>query len=306
MKKIYVGLVALVVTCLVVGIGCRKNAQDVQGAANLTAEILAKDASFFSLNEAISRFDPEYLVKVYGDRRSIQELTNKSKELLTRLQQDPNNSQAQDQLAGFYHFRNTDQLKEYSARISITLKELDSRYGLSKTLLVPGGGALYAKARVLFVKDKYEQLQRGDPSKGEGTKRTNLWLEFVETEASNFGEWAYYNPDDQSFEGASESGGGGCNGEICCLKNEVCRAEALSSFYGYLVLYGVGGIYSGGKLGAVAGSPAPGLGNGLGALIGGIFGGVSGTAYAYIKYRADLDICKAKFQVCLAEKKTNP
>jgi hypothetical protein len=305
MKKIYVGLVVLIMTCLVVSIGCRKNVQDVQGAAILTAETIAKDASFISLNEAVNRFDPEYLIKAYGDKRTVQELITGSNKLLIQLQQDPENSSAQQQFAAFYHFRNTDELKQYSARISSTLRELDARYDFKKTLFVANGGGLYAKARALFRKDKYEQLQRGSARRmnSEQKKSTGIWMEYVEGELSNFGELAYYSPDNESLARDMESGGDGCSGEICCLKNEVCRAEARGNLLTYMAVYGVGGAVGAGKLGSIAGSAAPGAGNLAGWLIGAVIGGATGSVYAFAKYYMDLDVCKAKYAVCLAEKK---
>jgi hypothetical protein len=308
MKKIYVGLVALAVTCLVVSIGCRKNAPELQGSTVLSAETIAKDGSFMSLNEAISRFDPEYLVKVYGDKRPITELNAKSGELLIQLQKEPDNTVIQQQFADFYRFSSIAQLKEYSARISTSLKELDTRYDLKKTLLLPNGGALYAKARSLFIIDKYQQLKTGARQLNKDhQRRTDLWQEYVEAELSNFGELAYYNPYDQSFDPNVEMGGGGCT-ESCCWEWESCRTNARSNYWTNLWKFIGGGAIGSAAAGGAAASVVPFWGTVAGTVGGFIWGGSIGATLANLTYQNDLQVCGTNYLACLAKKreKQNP
>jgi len=73
-------LLIMLAACIISITGCRKNQDSVkeQGAAVLTAEGLSKDAPFIKLNDAISRFDPKYLVMVYKDTRTVKEIIEKT------------------------------------------------------------------------------------------------------------------------------------------------------------------------------------------------------------------------------------
>src|SRR5438105_2225422 len=124
MKKIGVPLVVAVMAALVT-FSCSKQVREESGGVLITAESISKDASFQALNSAINRFDPQYLRLVYKESKSIEQLTRQSNDLLLQLNTNPDNPGFQQQLANFYHFRDIEQLKQYSATITSALKELD-------------------------------------------------------------------------------------------------------------------------------------------------------------------------------------
>ena len=302
MKKIYVGMLALFSVSLVLFISCRKNTVAENGAVVLTAEALSKDAGFISLNDAINRFDPNYLVLVYRDTRTVPQLIAAGNDLLIQLKTDPGNRQYQQQLADHYRFSSVEELKQYSDRITSSMQQLDARYDFNKTLFVAKGGQLYYKARLFYIKDKLASRQAVKRTDG-SERKPQLWQEFVDAYYSNFGDLVYSSPGNESLEDGVESGGGGCGGEVCCDRYEICKMEATNNLLINMAALVVSGAVGGGKIGGVAGSGVPGLGNAAGAVIGGIFGGIGGTMIAYARYSNDISICRAKYQLCLDEKK---
>jgi hypothetical protein len=309
MKKIYFSLLVIIAACVIAITGCRKNqeASKDTGAVTLTAEGLSKDESFISLNNAISRFDPQYLVLVYKDKRTIKEITELSNELLKQLNTSPESILYQKQLADFYHFASVDQLKQYSATITESLKKIDAKYNFQKTLFTGNGGQLYYKARVLFAKDKLETLRNADKE----VRTNSIWFDLGGSELSSSG---YYNAITyESLEDDTDGGGGDpCNGEPCCYRRLTCLEMARKEFLNNLAIYGGGGIAAGttagvaggGSIGTVLGGPTGGI---FGMLLGGAWGftvgGSAGTIIAYNIYSASKNICQITYDECIKKPK---
>lgn len=293
-------------TCIMGILGCRKN-QDLAkepGGITISAEEIAKNESFIGLNDAISRFDPQYLVRVYKDKRSIKEIVDRSNDLLLQLQTNPESPVFQQQIADFYHFRSVAELKNYSASITENLKVLDKQLNFKKTLFAEGGGQLYFKARGLYAKNKLDAY----PNNARQT--TGLWTEFVDTYFSSFDYNTYVY--DESLEAALEGGGGDeCNGESCCYERTNCFSQAKIQFWHDVGTYGGSGIGALGSAALVGGSRIGSFFSPLGGIVGGIIGGVwggtvggvAGSTIAYNIYNANLDICKTKYQMCISAKK---
>lgn len=281
--------------CIMGFLGCRKNQDLVKepGGITLSAEEIAKNESFIGLNDAISRFDPQYLVRVYKDKRSIKEIVDRSNDLLLQLQTHPESPVFQQQIADFYHFRSVAELKNYSASITDNLKALNKQFDFKKTLFAEGGGQLYFKARGLYAKNKLDAYPNN------ARKTTGLWTEFVDAYFSSFDYNTYVY--DESLEAAGE-GGGGCNGEICCDQLKMCKLQARSNLIDYLVKYSGGGFVGGLAFGGTAGSLIPGVGTAAGSIFGSLFGGISGSLLAFAKYNIDLDMCQVKYQLCIDSK----
>lgn len=302
MKKIYFSLLVIIVACIIGITGCRKNQEAIPdtGAVSLTVEGLAKDESFIRLNNAISRFDPQYLVLVYKDKRTIKEITERSNDLLIQLSTYPESILFQKQLADFYHFASVDQLKQYSATITENLKKLDAKYDFQKTLFSGNGGQLYYKARGLYAKDQVYAIQNAD----KGVRTNGLWLDLVESELSSFEN---YNNTvyDESLEDGGESGGGnGCT-ESCCFERETCKKNARSKYLTNLWLYTSGGAAAAGAAGGTLGSAVPFWGNIAGMIGGGIWGGAMGAMTAMQIYQNDQEACNTTYKACIQKKLGN-
>jgi hypothetical protein len=302
MKKVYFSLLVILAACIIGITGCRKNQESTKGSgAVLTAESLSKDEAFMKLNNAISRFDPKYLVLVYKDPRTTDEIVKASNDLLIQLKTDPESILYQKQLADFYHFSSVTQLKEYSAAITESLKKLDAKYDLQKTLFTGDEGSrLFNKARGLYAKDRLAD-NPGDARK----KTTGLWSDFVDIYASDFG----YNSSvyDQSLEPGGDDGGGGgegCN-ESCCWERETCKKNARSKYFTNLWLYTIGGATSGGAAGAGSGSIVPFWGNIAGGIGGIIWGGSMGAITALNIYQNDQEACNSTYRACIQKKSGN-
>lgn len=292
--------------CIMGFLGCRKN-QDLAkepGGITLSAEEIAKNESFIGLNDAISRFDPQYLVRVYKDKRSIKEIVDRSNDLLLQLQTNPESPVFQQQIADFYHFRSVSELKNYSASITENLKVLDKELNFKKTLFVEGGSQLYFKARGLYAKNKLDAY----PNNARQT--TGLWTEFVDAYFSSFDYNTYVY--DESLEAALEGGGGDeCNGESCCYERTNCFSQAKIEFWRNVAFYGGSAATSLGSVTAYVGTKIGSLFSPIGAIVGGIagglwggsVGGIAGSTIAYNIYNASLDICKTKYQLCINAKK---
>jgi hypothetical protein len=298
MKKIYFALLVIIVAGIIGITGCKKNQEVAREMEpiTLTAEGLSKDESFIKFNTAISRFDPQYLVLVYKDKRTIKEITERSNDLLIQLNTNPESILYQKQLADFYHFASVDQLKQYSATITENLKKLDAKYDFQKTLFTGNGGQLYYKARGLYAKDQVNALQNAD----KGVRTNGLWLDLVESELSSFENYnnAVY---DETLEDAGESGGGGCT-ESCCFERETCKKNAKSKYLTNLWLYTSGGAAAAGAAGGTLGSAVPFWGNIAGMIGGGIWGGAMGAMTAMQIYQNDQEACNTTYKACIQKK----
>lgn len=308
MKRVYLLLVVVFVLGITTLISCRKNQEPVKEltAVSINADDLSKDESFIKLNDAINRFDPKYLTLVFNEPKTTDALLARSKELMLQLNTYPENVVFQKELADFYHFSSVDQLKQYSAAITESLKALDTKYNFKRTLFANGGGQMFYDARKLYAKNKlaaYPTVAKMSTNNGTVVKN-GIWLDFVEMYMSSFGYYEYLSSDDESLLAQREGGGGnGCDGDVCCDQLQVCKGDAKNMFFADLVTYGAGGFVGGLGTGAAAGSIFPGIGTAVGAGFFSFFGGVSGTAIALARYYTSLDICKSKYQLCVDSKK---
>jgi hypothetical protein len=301
MKKIGMSLAVAVMAALVI-FSCTKQAREESGGFLITPENIAKDASFQALNSAMNRFDPQYLRLVYKESKTIEQLTRQSNDLLLQLNTNPDNPGFQQQLATFYHFRDIGQLKDYSARISSALKELDKKYDFSRSLFPGNKAQVFYQARRLVAK---AALETNTPQ-----RRVNgLWSEFVDAYFSEFGYFNYVY--DEGLEAAGDGGGGDeCNGESCCYEKQICYAQAKSDFWKNLAYYGGGGAGSlaaagglgGLRIGAFFGPQGGGIGAIVGTALGALSGGVSGATIAYNIYAGSKEVCNIKYNQCIAAK----
>jgi hypothetical protein len=298
MKRVYLSLLVILSVSLITFMSCRKNQDGAKEtvSAIVTPEGLAKDGAFMKLNDAINRFDPKYLQLVYKETKTTDQLIKEGNDLLIQLQTNPDNPGFQKQLADFYHFSSVVQLKEFSAAITENLKKLNEKYDFQKTLFVAGGGKPYAIARSLYAKNKIDNYPAG------AKKTDGLWSDFVDTYFSEFGY--YSDMYDESFQEAGEGGGGGCN-ESCCWERETCKSNARSKYYSNLWGYSLGGIASGGTVGAAGGSLVPGIGTAIGGFGLGIIGGIAGAISAGNIYQSDLTACATTYKACLEKKHGN-
>ncbi len=308
MKKIYGWLLVIAVTGTIGLISCKKNIDSTKNQVTIEATPAdpGKDEVFQKLNSSISRFDPKYLQLVYKDKRSTEDITKESLLLLQELGNDPNNIGIQQKLAAFYHFRSVDELKQVSADISSSLQAVDKKYHLQQGLSDGTATRIFSQARKQWAKDRLDNY----PNNGRQT--SGLWTDFVDTYFSEFDYNTYIY--DQELAPALDGGGGdnGCNGEKCCIDRYVCLAEAKNKFWSDLITYGGGmavgaGTTAGGigfKAAILAGSPEFAMFSM--AFFGGFgfaAGGSLGASIAYNIYSTNKDICNAKYDACIKEKK---
>ena len=310
MKRVYLLLVVVFVLGITTLISCRKNQEPVKEltAVSINADDLSKDESFIKLNDAINRFDPKYLTLVFNEPKTTDALLARSKELMLQLNTYPENVVFQKELADFYHFSSVDQLKQYSAAITESLKALDTKYNFKRTLFANGGGQMFYDARKLYAKNKlaaYPTVAKMSTNNGTVVKN-GIWLDFVEMYMSSFGYYEYLSSDDESLLAQREGGGGdgGCN-ESCCLERETCKSNAKTRRVSNLWLYGVGGAGTGATAGAYGGSFIPGLGNVLGGLAGALWGGAWGIISANLIYQQDLEAFNTTYKACIQRKGGN-
>ncbi len=298
MKKIYFAMLVVVTICMFVFISCRKNTDAVTDVVIFSSEGLSKDESFININEAMNRFDPTYLQLVYKDRRTVNQIIEKSNELMKQIGSERDNLLYQQQLAAFYHFSSVDELKKYSLTISDNLKALDKKYAVKKTLFVEGGGNQYYQARKLYAKNKLAAY----PAMNDQSKRigTHIYgLDFYTEEIDYL-----ITISEESEENNYDGSGTGCS-ESCCLERETCKNNAKSKYFSNLWSYGTGGTLSMGGLGAATGSAVPFWGTVTGAIFGGIWGGVGGVIVANAIYQEDLEACNTTYKACIQKKKGN-
>jgi hypothetical protein len=192
MKKVYFSLLVNLVACMV-GPGNELLAMKKERTVPFTIETLARDKWFIKLNNAINRFDPEYLRLVYNDARTNEQLTECATQLFGNLKTCPLNIEWQAQIAAFYHFSSVHQLKEHAALILNSIEKLAARYGFQKSFLLNGG---VKPARKLYAKNKlygYPTLVKRRPGMA--------WRDFVADYFRDF-DYTYYmykNEPDQNI-----------------------------------------------------------------------------------------------------------
>jgi hypothetical protein len=270
-------------------VSCKKN-QDIPAqpaAIPVSPEDLSRDQSVVQLNDAMKRLDPQYLKLVFKDARTVQEITQQSAELFKEFSTDPDNAAAQQKLVDFYHFSSPAQMKQYSAAITESLKVLDQKYGLLKTMQSEKAGSLFFKARGALAKSRLGQDQ------GQRKQTTSIWLEFVEQYMSEFDYNTYVY--DESLEASIEGGGG----DICSFDLNICKATARNNFVANIAKYAGGGAVGGATVGGAFGTVVPALGTAAGIGIGFVWGGLAGTLLAINTYSNDLEICRLQYLKCL-------
>jgi hypothetical protein len=307
MKRVYFLLLVVLALGITTLISCQKNQEQAKEstAVNINADELSKDESFIKLNDAINRFDPKYLTLVFNEPKTTDALLARSKELMLQLNTYPENIAFQKDLADFYHFSSVDQLKQYSAAITESLKALDTKYNFKRTLFVNGGGQMFYDARKLYAKNKlaaYPTVAKMSTTNGTVVKN-GIWLDFVETYMSSFDYYEYVSSDDESLQAQRDGGGGfNCN-ESCCWERETCKSNAKSKRISNLWSYILGG--SGAAAGAVGGSFIPFFGNVGGGFAGALWGGALGVIAANQVYQQDLEACNTTYKACIQKKGGN-
>ncbi len=209
----------------------------------------------------------------------------------------------QNELARLYHFSSFGEFTMYSTNISEGLKELDIKFNFTKEVTENNKADEFVKARGLYALKMYNRLK--DKQSGQqnhiavNATGVNNWEEYTEELVLYFKTVV----NNQGLIVDNEEGGGGCNGEICCDQKVVCDSEARKTRTINIVVLGGGGAAAGAKTGVSAGTTVfPGLGTIGGFFLGGTIGGGLGLAAAYAIYYNDLDICKAKYQLCIDSK----
>lgn len=304
MKTKHIVSILSLMLIILLGIYSCKKEQGMNSQPVSFAEKLAADESFEKLNNAMDRFDPQYVSIVYHDTRTPKQIADASIEILKKLAADPNNPTIQKELASFYHFNSFQEFSVYSNNISENVKELDTKFNFTKELTENNKTDEFAKARVLYAKKMYNNLK--DKQSGQqnhiavNATGVNNWEEYTEELVLYF----KIVVNNQGLISDNEVGGGGCNGDICCDQKIVCESDARKQLITNLYMFAGGGAIAGAKLGASAGTAVPGIGNVFGGLAGLIAGGGLGTIYSFSVFYADLDICKAKNQLCIDQKKS--
>ncbi len=189
MKKAYFSL-SVILVAFIISFGQEPQTMKKKRTVLLTTEKLAADIWFIKLNNAINRFDPEYLRLVYNDTRTNEELFECANQLFEDLKNCPVNRKWQVQMAAFYHFSSVDELNENVALIVTSLQKLAARYGLQKKFLLDGGAK---PARKLYAKNKlygYPTLIKRKPGMA--------WRDFVSNYFRDFDYIFYIYKDEPS------------------------------------------------------------------------------------------------------------
>lgn len=292
---------------ILLGIYSCKKDQGINSQPVSFAEKLAGDESFEKLNNAINRFDPEYLILVYHDTRTPREITETSFEILKKLDADPTNTAIQKELAEFYHLNSFQDFSIYSKNISDGIKELDTKFNFTKEVMANNKTDEFLNARALYARNIYNRSinnQSGPHYRIAINSTGTNWEEYVDDALDYFR--AVMN---QGLMAYDEEGGGGCNGEPCCEKKNICRNTAWSTFLNRLAIYGGSGLAAGAAAGFKVGSIAAPVTGAFGPIvtigggfIGALGGGVAGTIIAWGMYRSDLDNCDAQYRLCVTGK----
>ncbi len=304
------GILSLMLMTFLGFYSCKKDATQ-QKATETFSEQLAADENFIHLNDAINRFDPLYLKIVYHDPRTTMEISKASMVLLQKISENPNNELLIKEFADFYHFRSIEELKENSGKTPVNMQELNRKFNLSDEVLKNNKAKEFVEARIIYARNRYDELTANKKLQPKALSNSNpkhnSWEEYMLEMDMYF--HAYLN---QSLTDDNESGGIDCKSETCCLQKVLCDNTAQQNLVRNINIHAAsvaGGMaIAVGRAGFLYGTALmPGFANltlgFFGGAIGGLIGGAIGLTYAYNLYHLELESCKTKYEICLAEKK---
>ena len=260
------------------------------------ANEMATVESFILLNDAITKFDPLYLQVTYKDTHSLEEIQKHSTLLITEINKNPNNLDAQKELADFYHFKSFSELQKASELISSSAEKFRSKYSSLNKLQKIDQNKIISDARKLFIKNKMELLEKASQKRA-----TGMWNDMVD---GILRDWEYWRIVQNEELGNEDGGSADCN-DACCYEYKACLTKAAASYRINFLGLGTALAGAGGSIGAVLGSPVPVLGNITIGTLGGIIGGVTGFISAVNIYLLDQQACVYTYKACIIRKNEN-
>jgi len=216
------------------------------------ANEIATTESFVSLNDAITKFDPFYLQVMYKDTRTIDEIQKQGSSLITEINKNPNNLATQKALAEFYHFKSFTELQRASELISSSAEKFRTKYSTLNQLQKVDQNKIISDARKLYINNKIELLEKASQKRA-----TGMWNDMVDGILIDWEYWRLV----QNEELGNEDGGSAECSDACCYEYKACLTKAASSYRINFLSLGTALAGAGGSIGAVLGSPVPGLGN---------------------------------------------
>ena len=303
--KHMLSILSLVLVVLLGIYSCKKEQANNSQPISFVEKIAA-DESFMKLNNAMNRFDPQYMVLVYHDARTPKEISDASVEILKKLGEDPNNQTIQKELAGFYHFNSVAEFSMYSNNISEGIQELNTKFNFTKEVTENNKAGDFLKARILYATNEYNKLVKSQSGPHRNLEITMEGVPDWQDYTDQLIDFYRYSMN-QGFHGNQDYGSdNGCNGEKCCIERANCKLNAYNTFWDDFAKYGGGGAAGGATtfagIGGGIGSAFLGIGAPFGAGIGGLFGflggGLSGLLIAKNIYTSNIEICNNNYQLC--------
>jgi hypothetical protein len=242
------------------------------------------------LNDAILRFDPLYLQKMYQDSRSRREIQKEATQLLIDFVKNPQSESAQNEITRFYHFENFSELQKVSQNISIYSKELNLKYLSSNAIGKEEKINYLIELRKKIIQQKITSLVEQGQKKASG-----LWSDMADETERLLSYWTTVQNEEFDL---SNTGSAECS-DACCFEYKACLTRAASAYRVNFLTMGATLAATGGSLGALYGSIIPFIGTtavGTGA---GIIGGVAGFIQAVNVYLKDQDACVYSYKACV-------